>query len=174
MTRQHARFGVALALPLIVLAAFALTGADSASQGPAQPIAFSHRLHAGQYRIACQYCHYSGDKSPWMTVPPVELCMGCHKITAAQRPEIQKLTKYWNDKQPIPWMRVHHLPEFVRFNHKRHLKAGFSCQTCHGPVQEMDVVYQWATLNMGWCITCHSGRNELNKRASVDCLTCHY
>jgi hypothetical protein len=174
MTRTRAGFGLALALPVLALAVLLLTGADSAPQGPAQPIAYSHRIHAGQYKIACQYCHYSADKSPWVDIPPVELCMGCHKITAAQRPEIEKLTTYWNQQQPIPWVRVHHLPEHAKFTHKRHVKAGFTCQTCHGPVQEMDVVYQYSTLTMGWCITCHNGQNELKKKASVDCLTCHY
>lgn len=174
MTRQRAGFAVALAITAVVLAAFLLTGAQPAPQGPVQPIAFSHRIHAGVNQIPCQYCHYSADRSPWANIPSVELCMGCHKITAAQRPEVQKLTQYWNRQEPIPWVRVHHLPEFARFNHKRHVKAGFACEVCHGPVKEMDVVYQWATLNMGWCVTCHSGQNELGKKASADCLTCHY
>ncbi|HWP35446.1 MAG TPA: cytochrome c3 family protein, partial [Thermodesulfobacteriota bacterium] len=156
------------------LAALALTGAARAPRGPAQPIAFSHRLHAGQYQIPCLYCHYSAGRSPWVNVPSAELCMGCHKITAAGRPEIQKLARYWNERRPIPWIRVHHLPEFVRFTHKRHVQAGFACETCHGPVREMDVVYQYSTLTMGWCVNCHNGQNELRKKASLDCFTCHY
>jgi hypothetical protein len=174
MRRQHAGLALGFAVPALAVAALFLSGADTAPRGPTQPIAFSHKLHAGQYQIACQYCHYSADRSPWVNIAPVELCMGCHKLTAAQRPEIQKLTRYWNDKQAIPWVRVHHLPELAKFNHKRHIRAGFSCQTCHGPVQEMDVVYQFSTLSMNWCINCHNGQNELGKKASVDCLTCHY
>lgn len=165
-------------LPVLAAAAFFLTGAQGAPQGPQQPIAFSHRLHAGtkagESQIACQYCHYSADKSAWANIPPVELCMGCHKITAAQRPQVQKLTQYWNERRPIPWVRVHFLPQHAKFNHKRHMKAGFKCQECHGPVEEMDVVYQFASLTMNWCVNCHNGQNELKKKASVDCLTCHY
>lgn len=174
MTRQRVGVGLAVAIPVIVLAAF-LTGAIwGPPVGPTQPIAYSHRIHAGQYQIQCQYCHYTAEQSSWIDVPPVEVCMGCHRITAADRPEVQKLQKYWNEKRPIPWVRVHFLPEHAKFNHKRHVKAGFACQTCHGPVEQMDVVYQYSSLSMNWCINCHNGNNELNKKASVDCLTCHY
>jgi hypothetical protein len=83
--------------------------------------------------------------------------MGCHQFTfkLASRPEIVKLTDYWNKKQPIPWVRIHRLPEYVRFPHMRHVNAGVTCQTCHGQIQEMYQVYQYASLNMGWCVNCH-------------------
>jgi hypothetical protein len=100
--------------------------------------------------------------------------MGCHKITAAQQPEIQKLTRYWTEKKPIPWVRVHHLPEHAKFNHKRHIKAGVECQYCHGPVERMRVVYQYSSLSMDWCVSCHNGNNPYGVKASVDCFTCHY
>ncbi len=178
MTRQRAGLGLAVLLSVAVIAAFFLGGAESAPQGPTQPIAFSHRIHAGtkpgESQMACQHCHYTADTSAWVNIPPVELCIGCHKITAAQRPEIQKLTRYWNEKRPIPWVRVHFLPQHAKFNHKRHVKAGFKCQACHGPVEEMDVVYQFSSMSMNWCITCHDGQNDLKKKASIDCLTCHY
>lgn len=174
MTLKRAAFGLGIAVPVIVLATF-LTGAIwGPPKGPTQPIAYSHKIHAGDYKIACQYCHYTAEHSSWIDVPPVEVCMGCHKITALDKPEVQKIHKYWNDKEPIRWVRVHFLPQHAKFNHKRHVKAGFSCQTCHGPIETMDVVYQYSSLSMNWCINCHDGQNELGKKASVDCLTCHY
>ena len=81
--------------------------------------------------------------------------MGCHTIVAAQKPEIQKLAKYAADKRPVPWVRIHKVPEYVHFPHVRHVNAGVTCQTCHGQVQKMAQVYQYASLNMGWCVNCH-------------------
>ncbi len=83
--------------------------------------------------------------------------MGCHLSTyaLAKKPEIVKLTTYWNKKQPIPWVRIHKLPEYVHFPHMRHVNVGVTCQTCHGQIQEMYQVYQYASLNMGWCLNCH-------------------
>jgi len=88
-------------------------------------------------------------------MPAVNTCMGCHTIVAAQRPEIQKLAKYAADKRPVPWVRIHKVPEYVHFPHVRHVNAGVTCQTCHGQVQKMAQVYQYASLNMGWCVNCH-------------------
>lgn len=184
MTRQRAGVGLAVLIAVLLGAALLRTGAGVAQptpvqlppveQGPVQPIAFSHRIHAGVNQMNCLYCHYTADRSQWANIPAVDVCMGCHRITAAQRPEVQKLQQYWNERRPIPWVRVYFLPRHARFNHKRHVKAGFDCQVCHGPVKDMDLVYQWAPLTMNWCITCHDGRNDLKKKASVDCLTCHY
>jgi hypothetical protein len=103
----------------------------------------------------CLYCHNTANKSFDPGMPAVNTCMGCHTIVAAQTPEIKKLAKYSADKRPIPWVRIHKVPEYVHFPHVRHVNAGVTCQTCHGQVQKMAQVYQYASLNMGWCVNCH-------------------
>jgi mono/diheme cytochrome c family protein len=138
---------------------------------PAQPIEFSHAIHAGSYAIDCQYCHADARRSAFAGLPSVARCMGCHKIVAAQgNPEVQKLHQYWERKAPIPWVRVHKLAGFVYFPHKRHVQAPqLPCQTCHGPVEAMQRVAQVAPLTMGWCVACHAER-----RAPLDCVACHH
>jgi hypothetical protein len=132
-------------------------GSSPQGYSPVQPIAFPHPKHVKALGMNCVYCHYAAYKSPDPGLPAVGTCMGCHLYTfsLAQRPEIVKLTAYWNAKKPIPWVRIHRLPEYVHFPHMRHVNVGVTCQTCHGQVQEMYRVYQAASLNMGWCITCH-------------------
>ena len=149
-----------------------------AIQGPTQPIAYSHAIHAGKLGMNCLYCHYGAEKSPIANIPPVSTCMGCHKIARADRPEIQKLTKYYESGQQIPWVEVYRLPSHVKFNHKRHVKAGIQCTDCHGPVQKMDVMVQYAPMKMGWCVSCHR-QDMAHPRnpeypASLDCLVCHH
>ncbi len=124
-------------------------------RGPVQPILFSHRRHAGVFKIDCLYCHSNTDVSPVAFIPPVEVCMGCHRVVKAASPEIQKLRGFQGRGEPIPWQRIYKLPDFVQFNHGRHLRAGLKCQECHGKVEETDVLYQWAPLTMGWCLSCH-------------------
>lgn len=136
--------------------------------GPDQPIAFSHKIHAGENQVPCLYCH-TADRSRSAGVPAVATCMGCHKVTARNQPQVQKLAAYWDRKEPIPWVRVHNLPDHVQFTHEPHIRAGIECAACHGPVETMDVVRQVESLKMGWCIKCHE-RDE----ASTDCATCHY
>jgi hypothetical protein len=123
--------------------------------GPTQPIFFSHRRHAGVFEIDCQYCHSNTDKSPVALVPPVEVCVGCHRVVKAASPEIQKLRGFEARGESIPWERIYKLADFVQFNHGRHVRAGLDCQECHGKVEETDVLYQWAPLTMGWCLQCH-------------------
>jgi predicted CXXCH cytochrome family protein len=142
---------------------------------PTQPIVFSHKIHAGDNQIACLYCHVSADESAVASVPSVETCMGCHRMVGAAKPEVQKLAKYWAAKQPIPWIKVHDIPDHSRFNHKRHVKAGIACQTCHGPVETMDKVRLQQKLTMGFCISCHQQEiNNPQHPANLDCATCHY
>jgi hypothetical protein len=148
-----------LAIGAVVLSAY--SGASSSQgRGPTQPINFPHPRHAGAVKdgglgMNCLYCHNTGNKSLDVGMPAVSTCMGCHTIVAAGKPEIVKLTKYYNEKRPVPWERIHKVPEYVHFPHVRHVNAGVTCQTCHGQVQKMDVVYQYASLNMGWCVNCH-------------------
>ena len=131
--------------------------AGSSDQGysPAQPVAFPHPLHVQKLGMNCLYCHSSANKSPDVGMPSVGTCMGCHAVVAAGKPEIKRLAAYWNKKQPVPWVRIHKVPEYVHFPHMRHVNAGVSCQSCHGQVQKMNQVYQWSSLNMGWCVNCH-------------------
>ncbi|WP_344787895.1 cytochrome c3 family protein [Postechiella marina] len=197
-------------------------GVDQGYQ-PVQPIHFSHKIHAGDNGIDCKYCHSSARVSKTSGIPSLNVCMNCHKSiyeyngeTSAEYSkefydeQIQKLyaasgwsdadQKYTGDTQPVKWVRIHNLPDFVYFNHSQHVSvAGVECQTCHGPVEEMEVMYQHAPLTMGWCIDCHRTTNvkvqdnayydkiheELSKKYGVDKLTaaemgglecgkCHY
>jgi mono/diheme cytochrome c family protein len=142
---------------------------------PTQPIAYSHELHAGKYKINCQYCHSSADKGKQASIPSASTCMNCHahvqakeKYNGTVSPEIQKIytavgwdpekRAYIPDykKQPIKWIRIHNLPDHAYFNHAQHVKIGkVECQACHGPIETMKVVSQQRSLQMGWCINCH-------------------
>ena len=177
---------------LVVAAAFAggglYTYTDEELAGPEQPIDFSHAVHASKLEIECLYCHTGADKGPAATIPAVSTCVGCHQwIKKGESPgsaeEIAKIFEYKERGESIPWIRIHNLPEHVQFKHMRHVAAGVECQTCHGPVQEMNRVYMtpdtvlrphslWlpaAKLEMGWCMDCH-----LERGASDDCASCHY
>ena len=154
----------------------------TAPKGPAlvQPIKYSHKTHAGKLGMDCGYCHTNVDKSPVANYPNVETCMNCHRYVKraenqkVDSPEIAKLTKYYDDKQTIPWVQVTWVPDHVGFNHKRHVKAGVSCFTCHGDTRTMDVIYRVNTFNMGFCVTCHkANREHKTYPASLDCYTCH-
>ena len=148
-----------------------------AMKGPVQPVKFPHDIHAGKLGIDCLYCHYSAEKSPVANIPAVSICMGCHKIAVTDRPEVQKLTQFWDSGKAIPWVPVYTLPEHVKFNHKRHVRAGLRCQECHGPVETMPVVYQYPSLKMGWCVSCHrqrQNRSDSQNTTIMDCLTCHH
>ena len=167
---------------------FRLFGASERAKGygPKQPINFSHVIHVQQNKMECQFCHWNVSKSAYAAIPEVETCMGCHKMITLQdgvdaegKPkakagreagfkEIQEIKKYYESKQPIPWAKVHVMPDHVRFNHKRHVKSGVGCQECHGQVPEMAVVARQSSMKMGWCIDCHRDRGT-----SIDCYTCH-
>lgn len=152
---------------------------------PVQPIYFSHKVHPGTNQISCLYCHGGAQDSKHATIPAVNVCMNCHMAvkeytgepikrddgtTVNANDEIQKLYQYagWNpdtktyDKpgKPIEWVKIHNLPDFVYFNHSQHVKVGqVACQTCHGEMQKMDQVAQFADLSMGWCVNCHRTTN---------------
>ena len=198
-------------------------GVDQGYQ-PVQPIHYSHRIHAGDNGIDCKYCHSSARVSKHSGIPSLNVCMNCHKSIYEVAPEtataeyskefydgeIKKLykavgwddaeQKYTGETQPVKWVRIHNLPDFAYFNHSQHVTvAGVECQTCHGPVEEMEIMYQHAPLTMGWCINCHRETNvnvkdnayyekiheELSKKYGVENLTaaqmgglecgkCHY
>lgn len=159
---------------LAILDYFKIFGHKERADGysPEQPIKFSHVTHVQKNKIECQFCHWNVAKSPYATIPEVETCMGCHRVVAGttdlQKSEIAKIGKYLNEETPIPWVKVHVMPDYVRFNHKRHIKAGMSCQECHGQIPEMEVVERVTSMKMGWCVDCHRQRGT-----SIDCWTCH-
>ncbi len=180
-------FFVVLAL-LVTLGSFGYmdlwnTGIQQGYQ-PVQPIKFSHQLHAGTNQIDCQYCHSGAWKSKNATIPSLNVCMNCHKYVQATdnyngeiSPEIQKIysaldynpetQKYGPNTRPIEWIRIHNLPDLAYFNHSQHVKvAGIDCQKCHGPIQEMAEVYQYAPLTMKWCINCHK-ETEVNSKGNA-------
>ena len=135
---------------------------------PKQPVAFSHKLHAGVRKIPCLYCHSNAERSRHATVPAMNVCMNCHTVARTERPEIQKITALYNENKPVEWVRVHRVPDYVYFSHRWHVAKGIACQTCHGQVQNMEVIQQVATLKMGFCISCHRQNG-----ASQECNTCH-
>ena len=123
---------------------------------PEQPIAFSHKIHAGEFNIDCNYCHTSVYKSKSANIPSANICMNCHGEIKKESPEIQKIYTAIENNRPIEWIRVHNLPDLSYFNHSQHVTVGkISCETCHGDIKNMDVVAQHAELTMGWCINCH-------------------
>ncbi len=158
------------------------TGVQQGYQ-PVQPIKFSHQLHAGTNQIQCQYCHSGAWKSKNATIPSLNICMNCHKYVQATEkyngeisPEISKIyaaldyspetQKYGDNPRPIEWVRIHNLPDLAYFNHSQHVKvAGIQCQKCHGPIQEMQEVYQYSPLTMKWCINCHK-QTEVNSKGN--------
>ncbi len=197
-------------------------GVDQGYQ-PVQPIHFSHKIHAGDNSIDCKYCHSAARVSKTSGIPSLNVCMNCHKSIYEYKGEttpefskefydgeIKKLyaasgwsdadQAYTGEPQPVKWLRIHNLPDFAYFNHSQHVTvAGVECQTCHGPVETMEEVYQFAPLTMGWCINCHKTteikvegnayytkiHEELSKKYGLDRLTeaqmggmecgkCHY
>jgi hypothetical protein len=123
---------------------------------PDQPIAFSHKLHAGDLKMDCKYCHFAADKGRHAGIPPTELCLNCHKNVKKNSPEIRKIHEAVASGENVQWNRVNFFPDYAYFNHAQHVNvAELDCQKCHGPVEEMEIYYQHEKLNMGWCIGCH-------------------
>jgi len=122
---------------------------------PDQPIPYSHRLHAGELGIDCRYCHTEVDKGPQATIPPTETCMNCHRQIKTDSPHIKKLHESFENDEPIEWVKVHNMPDYVYFDHSRHVNSGVSCVSCHGRIDQMEVVRQVEPLSMSWCLDCH-------------------
>jgi mono/diheme cytochrome c family protein len=169
---------------------------------PTQPIAYSHELHAGQYEIPCQYCHTGVEIGRSANIPSANICMNCHTHIQnvdgqdGMSPEIAKIYAAIENDQPIEWVRVHNLPDLAYFDHSQHVAVGgIACQTCHGPIEEMEVVYQHSSLTMGWCIDCHRETKvdfsnnyyhetfefhkdhenlTLSQIGGIECSRCHY
>lgn len=153
---------------LLALFAYFYYAVPHVDAGPVQPIAFSHRLHAGDKQIDCRFCHSYVDRSIHPGIPPVEKCLYCHKFIIPKHPEIKKEHDYFDTKTPTPWKKVFYVPEHVMFNHERHIKKEVQCETCHGDIEGTDRLKRH-DFKMGFCIECH--RKE---KANLDCwLSCH-
>ncbi len=152
---------VALALALVllcVIGVFWYWGSDKfwrVGYQPAQPVEFSHKLHAGDLGIDCRYCHSTVERASFAAVPPTQVCMNCHRAVKPDSPRLAALRDRVADDRPIPWIRVHTLPDYVYFDHGAHLAAGVGCSSCHGRVDQMTRVTQVEPLTMGWCLDCH-------------------
>ncbi|EIE02096.1 MULTISPECIES: cytochrome c3 family protein [Leptospira] len=160
-----------LSVPLIAIAAVAyliFSPSKYVGYSPDQPIPFNHKIHAGDNKIDCRYCHTGVETSAHATVPNTSTCMNCHSLVAKNSPDIKFLSESYSNKKPIEWVKIHDLPDHVQFNHSRHISRGVDCSQCHGNVAEMVKVKQVASLNMGYCINCHRENN-----APTDCSTCH-
>lgn len=162
---------VFLMLLLAVLAgvfAYMVYVYPSSGMGPAQPIAFSHRVHAGVKDIDCRFCHPYVERSSQPGLPETQKCLFCHDHIIAEHPEIKKEHMYFDTDTPTPWRKVNYLPEHVMFNHQRHIRKDVECASCHGRVEARDRL-SGENFKMGFCLQCH--RKE---GATVDCwLACH-
>lgn len=122
---------------------------------PQQPVEYSHELHAGQLGLDCQYCHTNVDKSKQANIPPTQTCMNCHGQIKTESEKLAKIRESWETGEPVEWIRVNNLPDYAYFNHAAHVTVGVGCETCHGRVDKMEVVYQKEPLSMSWCLDCH-------------------
>lgn len=167
---------------------------------PVQPVPFSHKVHAGQLGMDCRYCHNTVDRSAHAAVPPTQTCMGCHERVWPESPRLEAVRQSWATNEPVQWVRVHDLADYAYFDHATHVLKGVGCASCHGRIDQMDVVAQDQPLSMGWCLDCHRNpepnlrppelitkmdyvqespevgvqlRAENNVNPRVDCSTCH-
>jgi hypothetical protein len=194
---------VGIPLYLILVIGFG-TSAKTTAVGymPAQPVPYSHALHAGQLGIDCRYCHTTVEEAAAAAVPPTQICMNCHQKIRSQSPKLTPVRESFATGMPVPWVRVHDLPDYVYFNHSAHVRRGIGCVSCHGRIDKMETVSQEKPLTMGWCLECHRNperymrpveyvtkldwapsedqlslgkrlREQYNIDPSTDCTTCH-
>ncbi len=192
--------GLVYAIVLLTL----LFGPQSSAIGyaPEQPVPYSHALHAGDLGLDCRYCHTTVTSESHAALPPAGTCMNCHRMVRTDSEKLALVRESAATGVPVPWVRVHDLPDFVFFNHSAHVTAGVGCESCHGRVDRMEVVRQVEELTMGWCLDCHRDpdlhlrpseavtvmnwnapedplvlgqrlRQEHDVTPSTDCSTCH-
>ena len=167
---------VAIGLPVVLIAVCAFIWYFFSPKflevgySPKQPVPFSHKLHAGDLGMDCRYCHNTIERSSFAAVPPTQACMGCHQdLVLPQSPKLAPVRESWVTDKPIPWVNVHMLPDFVKFDHSAHLASGVGCTSCHGRVDQMKVVMQAKPMSMGWCLECH--RNPTPSLRPLDQIT---
>jgi hypothetical protein len=157
---NYSRFILPVSAAAVVMAVLGVgwyTQPDRYVRGyqPEQPIPYSHRLHAGVMKVPCLYCHSGALRSRVAGVPTVEKCLNCHRVTKVDSPYIKKIAAIYAADEPLKWSRIYRLPDYVFFDHRPHVSAGILCQTCHGEVEKMDVLYQYMSMRMGNCLGCH-------------------
>ncbi len=191
----------ALAVPALIWYYFSPEFTDVGHR-PIQPVAFSHKLHAGELELDCRYCHAQVEVAAVASVPPTQVCMNCHQLVTQASEKLAVIRDSVATGQPVEWIRVHKVPEYAYFDHSVHIGAGVGCSSCHGDIRKMEVVTQMEPLSMGWCLECHRnpdlhlrerdeitnttwkpGRNQLAFAARVieerriqppeDCTSCH-
>jgi hypothetical protein len=183
------RLLIALCVVFVIAGGLLYRSALGTPRAPVQPIAYSHRIHAGERKIQCTFCHENGDgKTAHMLIPSAQKCAICHRGIKADSPEVQKVLKHADEGTEPAWKRVYGMPEsaHVFFTHVPHLRAQISCQTCHGLIQEMDRVTRVVDQSMGWCISCHrqvSGQvpgmmqkipgTDVAVNRLTECVVCH-
>src|SRR6185503_11936991 len=169
---------------------------------PKQPVAYSHKLHAGDLGMDCRYCHTGVEVSAHAGVPPTQTCMNCHKLILPNSEKLLPVRESFANNIPIAWVKIHKIPDYAYFRHDVHVRAGVGCETCHGVISEMEIVMQKKPLSMGWCLDCHRHpdpylrpaafvttmnyqfpanqlevakqiKNEKNRKPPTDCSGCH-
>src|SRR6516225_8529325 len=120
-----------------------------------QPVQFSHKHHVGDDGIDCRYCHTSVETSAYAGIPPTKICMNCHSVLFSASAYLEPVRESYRSDKSIEWVKVHHLPDFVYFNHSIHVNKGVGCSTCHGKVNQMPLIWNVASLHMEWCLECH-------------------
>jgi hypothetical protein len=140
---------------------------------PTQPVEYSHQVHVGQLGVDCQYCHSYVDVSKHANVPSTQTCMNCHSQVTTESLKLLPVRESWVSGDPIQWVKVHHLADYAHFNHSVHVNVGVGCETCHGRVDQMEVVEQREPLSMGWCLDCHRAPEE-NLRPPEEVTTMGY
>lgn len=162
------------ALPLQILIFLAIVGGVASAAityystpkysrvgyAPTQPVPFDHSLHAGQLGIDCRYCHVGVEQSATSSVPSAQTCMNCHSVIKPQSPLLEPVRRSFETGEPVPWVKIHAVPDYVFFNHSVHVNRGISCVECHGKVNEMTVVRQDQPHSMSWCLDCHRNPAE--------------
>ena len=127
---------------------------------PEQPLPYSHEYHVGELGMDCQYCHSYVEEAAHSNIPSTQTCMNCHTQIRTESLKLLPVRESWATGEPVPWMKVHHLPDYAQFNHSVHVNVGVGCESCHGRVDKMEVVSQQKPLSMGWCLTCHRSPEE--------------
>jgi hypothetical protein len=177
-----APFRIALATAVLFAGGALVHCGERLPPTPAQPIEFSHEIHAGRNGIGCLSCHAYAERGPVAGIPSMARCQGCHKFVKEDKNDpavtarIQKLLRKLEEGTAIEWVRVHRVPDHVYFTHQRHVLGGVRCQECHGEVEKMEAVRQVSTLTMGWCLDCHKRKQAeraVERARLTDCWTCH-